>query len=48
MNSLCGRIKTHNKAVKDRQQAGWISLRSAAYGGRYVSLSSSFSILNYS
>jgi len=26
-----------NQAVKPRQQAGWTSLRSAAYGERYVS-----------
>jgi hypothetical protein len=26
----------HNKAVKLRQQAGWTSLRSTAYGRRYV------------
>jgi len=34
---LClSKSSAHNKAVKHRQQAGWTSLRSAAYGRRYV------------
>ncbi len=34
VNLSCTKMP-YNKAVKHRQQAGWTSLRSAAYGKRY-------------